>query len=135
MKPALHFCLIGFVIFVSSCERESMSPGAVELTIDFSWNGIQPCGWGNPEILVSGVPAKTKFLKISMYDHVHRHDHGSVLATYNGSGIITKDRFRKIQGPCPPGSPGRYEIKIKAINESEEIIGFGSKERFFPEEE
>ena len=135
MKYVLHLFLIGIVFYVSSCEKELMNQEAIEMTVDFTWNGMQPCGWGNPEIRVRGVPEKTKFLKISMYDHVHRHDHGTVLVPYNGSGIITKDRFRKIQGPCPPGNPGRYEIKIKAINEAEEIIGFGSKERRFPEEE
>ena len=132
MKYILFLLIIGLVSFVSSCEKEKVSPDVVELSVDFSWEGMEPCGWGNPEIHVSGIPENTKFLRISMYDHAYRHDHGTVMAPYTDNGILAKDRFKKIQGPCPSGAPGQYEITIKAIDEKEAVIGIGSKERIFP---
>lgn len=131
MKYVLYLLITGFIFSVSGCEK--VSQDAVELSVDFSWEGMKPCGWGNPEICVSGVPEKTKFLKVSMYDHAYSHDHGTVMVPYTGNGIIVRDRFKEIQGPCPPDVPGRYEITIKAVDENKVVIGIGSKERFFPE--
>jgi len=133
MKHRYHLLLIVLLLSLLGCEK--ISPDAVELSVDFSWEGMKPCGWGNPEIKVSGVPPNTKLLKIRMYDHAYSHDHGTVLMSYAGDGIIRKDRFKEIQGPCPVWTPGRYQITIKAIDEHEAVIGIGSKERVFPEEE
>lgn len=129
----LRIVIIILLIVVTGCEK--VSPDAVALTVDFSWEGMKPCGWGNPEIQVRGVPANTKFLILHMFDHAYSHDHGKVTLPYSGSGVIAKDRFKEIQGPCPVYTPGRYEITIKAVDENQVVIGLGSKERHFPEEE
>ncbi|MDM8541652.1 hypothetical protein QUF90_11250 [Desulfococcaceae bacterium HSG9] len=131
MKYVLNLLIIGLILSVYGCEN--VSPDAVELSVDFSWKGMKPCGWGNPKIHVSRVPDKTKFLEVSMYDHAYSHDHGTVMMPYTGNGIIVRDRFKEIQGPCPMYTPGRYEIKIKAIDANKVVIGIGSKTRFFPE--
>ncbi len=133
MKFAVFFLIFGLVFSVFGCEN--VSRDAVELSVDFSWEGMKPCGWGNPEIRVGGVPEKTKFLKISMFDHAYFHDHGSVTTPYSGNGNFARDAFKALQGPCPPWGPGRYEITVKAIDEQEGVIGVGSKERSFPEVE
>ncbi len=133
MKLLLNLLIVALIFSFYSCEK--VSPNAVELSVDFSWVGMKPCGWGNPEIRFSGVPEKTKFIQIHMYDNVYRHDHGKVTVPFTGNGIIKRDRFIEIQGPCPGDSPGRYEITIKAIDENEVVIGMGSKERYFPEKE
>jgi len=131
MKYALRLIMIGLILSIFGCEK--VSDDAVELSVDFTWEGMKPCGWGNPEIHVSGVPEKTKMLKISMYDHAYKHDHGKVLVPYTGNEIFEMNKFKGLQGPCPPGSPGRYKITIKALDEKEVVIGIGSKERNFPE--
>lgn len=95
---------------------------------------MKPCGWGNPEIHIGGIPERTKILKILMYNHAYSHDHGKVRTPYTGDEIISRSKFTQIQGLCPVYTPGRYEITIKALNDSEEIIGVGSKERQFTEE-
>jgi hypothetical protein len=132
MKYILYF-LIAVLVFVTSCEKERVSPDAVKLVVDFSWEGMQPCGWGNPEIHVGGIPGNTEIIKISMYDHAYRHDHGTITAPYTGDGVIPRDRYKAIQKPCPPGAPGRYEITIRAIDDKETVIGIGRKERAYPE--
>ena len=135
MKILLHLLFIGFVFSIFSCNNEKVSQNAAELSVDFTWEVMKQCGWGNPKIHINGIPEKTKFLKISMYDHEYAHDHGTVKMPYSGVGIIEKDRFKEIQGPCPPFGPGRYKITIKAIDEKEIVIGIGSKERMYPEKE
>ena len=131
MKTIFYLFLFTLLISCVSCEK--VSDDAVKLSVDFSWEGLKPCGWGNPEIHVNGIPEKTKYLKIKMYDHEYSHKHGTVVAPYTGEGIIARDRHKKIQGPCPPNNPGQYEITIKALDENEIVIGMGSKERFYPE--
>lgn len=131
MKYAILSALVSLFITFVSCSN--VSPDAVELKVDFTWEGMKPCGWGNPEIRVSGVPENTKFLKVHMYDHVYFHDHGTVVAPYTGDGIIARDRFEEIQCPCPPDVPGRYKITVKALDASDVVIGIGRKKKYFPE--
>ena len=112
MKFIINLIIIVLISSVFSCEK--VAKDAVELSVDFTWEGMQPCGWGNPEIRFSGVPEKTKFIEIHMYDHAYFHDHGKETMPYTGNNIIERDRFEEIQGPCPPDIPGKYEITIKA---------------------
>jgi len=135
MKQTYITALILMAFFGVGCEREKISQHVAEVSVKFTWEGLKPCDWGNPEIHISGVPGNTKFLKISMYDHAYSHDHGTVQMPYADEKIIAKDRFKEIQRPCPVYTPGRYEITIKALDDTETIIGMGSAERMFPEEE
>ena len=129
----LRIFFIFLLIVASGCEK--VSPDAVTLTVDFSWEGMKPSDWGNPEIRVSNVPERTKSLILQMYDHAYSHDQGTVTLPYAGNGVIARGRFKEIQAPCPVYTPGRYEITIKAVDEKAVVIGIGSKERSFPEEE
>ena len=131
----IMLCLISIAVALSISGCEKVSENAAKLTVDFSWQGMEPCGWGNPQINFSGIPEHTKYLQLHMYDHVYRHDHGKVELPYTGKDLIDRNQFKDIQGPCPPGSPGEYEITIKALDEKDIVIGIGSKTRFFPEEE
>lgn len=132
MRSALYLLIIGFICTFTGCEK--VSQDAVELSVDFSWEGIKQCEWGNPEIRVGGVPERTKFLVINMFDHAYSHDHGTATLAYTGDRIIARDRFKEIQGPCPAWTPGRYEITIKAVDNKNVVIGIGSRERKFPED-
>ncbi len=71
-------------LFLSGCEKEKVSQHVAKLSVEFTWEGLRPCDWGNPEIHISGVPGNTKSLKISMYDHAYSHDHGTVQMPYAG---------------------------------------------------
>jgi len=82
MKHPFLFLLIVIILSLSGCQNDKVSPIAVQLSVDYTWQGLKPCGWGNPEIHVNGVPEKTKSLKISMYDHAYSHDHGTVKMVY-----------------------------------------------------
>lgn len=128
------FCLFWLAFSFISIGCSNVSPDAVDLKVDFSWQGMAACGWGNPEISIEGVPENTKALMVSMYDHAYFHDHGEVTIPYDGTSIIKMGVLEKIQGPCPFGVPGRYKITVKALDGDDIIIGTGSKERYFPEE-
>lgn len=131
MKRFISSVLIVLFFLFANCSN--ISPDAVELKVDFSWEGLVPCvAGGNPEIRVSGIPGDTKTLVVSLYDH--NLSHGKKTFAYDGSGIIKKGALDEIEGPCPVFDPGRYKFKIEAVNENGLIIGIGSKERRFPEE-
>jgi hypothetical protein len=133
VKFLFSILLFGLILVQSGCEKETIDPDAAKLMVDFTWEGLKRCGWGNPEIHIDGVPDLAKFLKISMYDHAYSHDHGTVIMPYAGEKTIPLNRFPKIQGPCPVYSPGRYEITIKALDVNKTVVGVGSRERPFPE--
>jgi len=132
MKKTCCVFIVAFSLFSIGCSNTS--PDAVDLEVDFTWKGMTPCGWGNPEIRIDGLPENTKALTVSMYDHVYFYDHGKVTITYDGSSIIKMGVLKEIQGPCPPDVPGRYKITVKASDGNDVVIGIGSKERYFPEE-
>jgi hypothetical protein len=133
MRPCFLIVLAAFCGMLLACEK--VSPDAVDLAVDFSWEGLKPCGWGNPEIHIDGIPRHTRFLKVSMFDHAYSYNHGEVSIPYSGSQIIAKDSLQELRGPCPSYTPGRYEITIKAMDQNNVVIGVGSKERQFPEKE
>ena len=111
----------------------NVSSDAVELGVDFTWEGFSPCGLGNhPEIRVSGIPDGTKVLVVKLYDH--GMSHGKQSLPYDGSGIVKKGTLDEIESPCPVWASGRYRYKIEALNENKVIIGIGSRERLYPEE-
>ena len=75
MKQILAYVLIIALLFLISCSKASSD--AVELRVDFTWEGFAPCGVGShPEIRVSGVPDETKVLVVKLYDH--KLSHGSL---------------------------------------------------------
>lgn len=126
MLPAL-----ALMLFAGGCGRDD--PDAAAITVDFSWEGMAPCGWGNPAIRLGEMPGDTKYLVLSMFDHAYNQDHGRVRFAYAGEGRIAKGRFETIQGPCPSWTPGRYEITIEAVGANNAVIGIGRKTRVFPE--
>ncbi len=131
MKTVI-FCLLVVCSLLSfGCYK--VSPDAADLQIEFTWEGMQPCGMGIPKIALKGVPENTKFVEVRMYDHAYLWDHGKVKIAYNGSDIIAKNLLDPIESPCPPDTPGRYKITVKALDENEVVIGAGSKERYYPE--
>jgi hypothetical protein len=131
MKQIIAYILIIVLLVLVSCSK--VSSDAVELRVDFTWEGFSPCGMGShPEIRVSGIPDETKVLVVKLTDH--GLSHGKQSFAYDGSGIIKKGTLDKIESPCPIGDPGRYKYKIEALNENGVIIGLGSRERYYPEE-
>jgi hypothetical protein len=130
MKQIFAYVLIIALLVLVSCSK--VSSDAVELRVDFTWEGFDPCGVGsNPEIRVSGIPDETKILVVKLYDH--GLSHGKQSLSYDGSGIIKKNTLDKIESPCPIGDPGQYKYKIEALNENKVIIGIGSRVRYYPE--
>jgi hypothetical protein len=126
--------LVLTVLFFSFIGCSNVSPDAVELTVDFTWEAYAPCDMGLPQMNILGIPNNTKFLEISMYDHEYGFDHGKVKIEYEGSITIKKGSFTEITGPCPPPKGiGRYKITVKALDGKDVVVGLGSKERYFPE--
>lgn len=132
MKASIALILLALISGFFGCSN--VSPDAVELKIDFTWEGLVPCAvGGNPEIRVGGIPDGTRTLVVSLYDHGMTH--GNQTLDYDGSGIIKKGVLDQIEGPCPFADSGRYKFKIEAVDENEIIIGVGSLERYYPEKE
>lgn len=132
MKKIISLILIGICFSLYSCGKND--PNAVELSVEFTWEGYAHCGMGLPQMRINGIPEHTKFLEISMYDHKYGFDHGEVKIAYEGSGSIKMGSFTEITGPCPPpNGVGRYKITVKALNGKDVVVGLGSRERHFPE--
>lgn len=106
MKHLLPILIAGLIFSFYGCQKNKVSQDAVQLSVDFTWEGMKRCDWGNPEIHVTGIPEKTKFIKISMYDH------DTVLAPYTGNGIIFRDRLKKYRDHVRSEDP--VDIKLRS---------------------
>lgn len=69
---------------------------------------------------------------VTLYDHGMLH--GKQTLDNDGSGIIRKGALDEIEGPCPVVDSGRYRFKVEAVNVDKVVIGLGSREKYFPEE-
>ena len=65
------------LLAVICCSR--VSPDAVDLKVDFTWEDLVVCGPGtHPEIRVTGIPAETKTLVVKLTDHGLSHGKQSI---------------------------------------------------------
>ena len=132
MKINLFVFIVAFSLLNYACS--DVNSNAIDLKVDFSWEGMARCGMGIPEISIQQFPKNTKFILVRMYDHAYLWDHGEVKVAYDGSNMIAKSALENIESPCPPDAPGRYEVTVKALDGNDVVLGVGSKERYFPEE-
>jgi hypothetical protein len=98
MKQNLAYLLSIIIFIFVNCSN--VSPDAVELQVDCTWEGLFPCAVGsNPELRVSGIPEGTKVFVVTLYDHGMLY--GKQTLDNDGSGIIRKGALDQIEGPCP----------------------------------
>ena len=132
MKIGIKALIIFFVIFGCS-EDYSHLP---QISVDFTWLKDQMCfDERSPEITLKNVPKNTKFFKIKMRDIDNNYNHGGGAFAYDGSNLIPVGALKKYEGPCPVGfNHPRYELRVKAIDENGDVIGFGMKTKKYPPE-
>ena len=113
---------------------EKHGQSIVALDVDFSWEEEHRCSSKSPEIRVAGIPAGTKFLKVTLVDlDVPFWDHGGGTVNNDGSGVIPAGSLKSgYNGPCPPGGSHRYEFTVNALDGQGRIIGAGKKMNKFP---
>ncbi len=122
------------ILIVSGCATTPVAPDAVELAVDFSWEGIGKCSNHSPEIRVADIPPGTKSFKVKLKDfNAPNWNHGGGTVTNDGSGIIPAGALKgAYNGPCPPGGSHKYQFTVKAVNEAGIIIGIGKATKKFP---
>ena len=132
MKIGINALIISFVFFGCSEDYSNLP----QISVDFNWLSDQICfDKRSPEITLENVPDNTKLFKIKMVDIDNRYGHGGGTFKYDGSNIIPVGALKNYEGPCPlnPWTP-RFEMRVKAIDENGDVIGFGSKTKKYPPE-
>ena len=122
------------LLTIFGCVTTQVAPDAVELSVDFSWEGVLRCSSNSPEFRVNGIPPGTKSFKIKLEDlDVPSWDHGGGTVTNDDSGIIPPKSLKSgYNGPCPPSGSHRYQFTVNAVNEEGVIIGIGKAMKKFP---
>ena len=120
--------------FIFGCAGSKISPNAVSLGVDFSFDKQHKCSSSSPAIKVSNVPAGTKTFKVTLVDiDVPAWNHGGGSVANDGSGVIPEGALTSgYNGPCPPSGSHTYQFTVKAINAEGTIIGIGDKSQRFP---
>jgi phosphatidylethanolamine-binding protein (PEBP) family uncharacterized protein len=130
--------LVAAIILTAGCANTphpiQIPKDAAQMTVDFSWEGIQPCTHESPEIRVSAIPDGTSELRVNLRDiSMPAWNHGGGNVINDGSGIIPAGALNiGYNGPCPPRGRHKYEFSVMAMNADGVIIGFGKVRRSFP---
>jgi phosphatidylethanolamine-binding protein (PEBP) family uncharacterized protein len=105
------------------------------IAVDFSWPEHQKCfDERSPEIRVDGVPESARRLQIQMRDLDNRYDHGGGSVPWEGAATIPEGTLDKYRGPCPSYGSPRYQITVKALDETGVAVALGRKTRRYPPE-
>jgi len=134
-NTTMTLILISVCIFaLSGCVGAKVSPNAVTLGVNFTFEKEHKCSSISPEITVTNIPAATKKLKVSLRDNdVPTWDHGGGTVAYDGSGVIPAGALKGgYNGPCPPGGSHNYVFTVQAMDAEGVIVGSGNKSQMFP---
>lgn len=116
------------------------SPAAAEFRLSFdNWGNIPSCNSGrpnivgNPEFTLTGVPAGTTSVQLTMKDlDAPGYNHGgSKKLGITGDGKLPAGTFR-YKSPCPPGGVHRYEWTATA-RKGGKVLGKAKALRKYPE--
>lgn len=116
------------------------SPAAAEFRLTFeSWGNIPACTSGrpnrvgNPEFILSGVPAGTSTIQFRMKDlDVPGYDHGgSERLAMTGDGKVPFATFT-YKSPCPPGGTHTYEWTAIARS-GDKVLAKARARRSYPD--
>ncbi len=139
MKKWYPLCtLAALLILTAGCANspdQIKIPGdAAEMTVEFSWEGIEACTHDSPEIRVSPVPEGTADLRVKLKDiSLPAWNHGGGKVRHDGSGVIPAGALKLgYNGPCPTSGRHEYEFSVMAVDADGAIIGFGKARQPFP---
>ncbi|WP_080917604.1 YbhB/YbcL family Raf kinase inhibitor-like protein [Manganibacter manganicus] len=124
------FAIAIVVAGLSGCQ--SVPQSAAHLGVNFQFSPSSRCSPVNPQITLTGVPTGTAKYAVHMTDldkPDYNHGGGTIIASGN---VIPSGALKVYKGPCPPAGPHRYEISVKALDASGEIVGFGKSSQRFP---
>ncbi len=130
--------LLALLILTAGCadhpDQIKIPKDAVEMTVAFSWEGIDACTHDSPEIRVSPVPEGTADLQVKLKDiSMPAWNHGGGRVNHDGSGVIPAGALKLgYNGPCPPDGRHQYEFSVMAVDAGGAIIGFGKARQPFP---
>ncbi len=121
--------------WLAGCQSVPLAENAAQLGVKFEWPKKSGCGMVSPEILVTNIPAGTRYLKADMTDlDMPSYPHGGGLVEYSGTGKIAAGALKSFEGPCPPGGAHRYEFIVRALNAEKTVaLGEGKAMRSYPE--
>jgi len=126
--------MLALALVLGACVGEKVSPTAVALGVDFSWENTQRCTSVSPAIRVSGVPGAAKSFRVRLIDlDKTSWNHGGGTVAHDGSGLIPAGALKSgYNGPCPPSGSHRYKFIVKALDAEGVVIGEGSHVKSFP---
>jgi len=119
------------LMVITAYATAKVAPNAVTLKVEYAWTASDNCSTISPEIKVSGIPAATKELVVTLTDldfPAYPHGGGTVQYTVtNASFTIPRGALKQYDGPCPPSAPHSYTIQVDAVDDKGVIVGTGKK--------
>lgn len=112
--------------------------GQSDLALDWQWKRSHQCSTTSPALSVSGIPAGTASLAVTMTDlDVPSYDHGGGSVPHAGgaSAMIAEGALKNYRGPCPPNFTGfghDYQFMVRALAaDGKTVLATASRKKNF----
>lgn len=92
-------------IFGACCMVAAIAAHAEPMTVDWTWKAAHRCSKNSPQLMVGGIPAGARLLRVKMVDNdVPTYPHGGGEVPHDGSAAATlaEGALKGYAGPCPP---------------------------------
>jgi phosphatidylethanolamine-binding protein (PEBP) family uncharacterized protein len=116
----------------------SIAAAQTSLSVDWEWKKAHRCSRMSPALAITGIPADTRALVVTMVDRDATgflHGGGAVPHETGPTASIPEGALKSYQGPCPPNfsSFGHdYQIIVRAIAaDGKTELARGSKVKTF----
>lgn len=114
---------------------------AQDFTVDFSWEGLELCTSGRPNIVgnpaftIANIPNGTVWLYFQLTDlDAPQYPHGGGWISFGQRNGETAKNVFTYKSPCPPNGAHRYTWEVTATNMDRTIpLGTASLTRKYPE--
>lgn len=129
------FCRLATVLVIGMVSLDSSAQST--FSVDYNWSLVDRCSSASPELRITGIPAGTNSLEITLVDHdAPNYSHGGgIIATVNEIKELTveKGSLKNYRGPCPPNfsSFGHdYSFVVKARSSTGELASATKLQNF-----
>ena len=134
-RHLLSVFFFSMCVTIVSCSQTDENTAT--LSVDFQSNPPCTSSFVSPQITLGNIPEGTVKFYVELTDlDLPAFDHGSGFATFDEQPVIPAGAVRgSYAGPSPPyGVIHDYEIKVKAMDAENKVLGVGQKALRYPPE-
>jgi hypothetical protein len=125
---SLRLFPLALAFAAAACATQQPASRAPELSIEFTFTGVQPCTNVSPRIVVRDVPPAAKRLRVELVDtDTAFARHGVSEVEVPRDGVLAPGALKSYRGPCISQQAIVYELRVEALDEGGRVVARGAE--------